>query len=160
MLPATWIVGHLLWECPFARNVWLCVRGRFKNVSMLSKISSLYLGWWWTDFLSLMWNVGRWCLGQFGMLGISFILRNFKPTPDPFLNGALGFLDEYQSSEACGCTPKLLILFVTFVCSGFTCAMFPPFCFFAVSSYCYSHFLSPIWLCAQRFYFVYFQLSI
>ena len=89
-----------------------------------------------------------------------FYFEKFQAHPRSILNGALGFLDEYQSSEVCGCTPKLLIFFVTFVCSGFTCTMFPPFCFFAVSFYCYSHCLSPIWLYAQRFYFVYFQLSI
>ena len=89
-----------------------------------------------------------------------FYFEKFKAHPRSILNGALGFFDEYQSSEACGCTFKLLILFVTFVCSGFTCTLFPPICFFVVSSYFYSHCLSPIWLNAQRFYFVYFQLSI
>ena len=89
-----------------------------------------------------------------------FYFEKFQAHLRSILNGAFGFLDEYQSSEACGCTPKLLILFVTFVCSGLTCTMFPPFFFLAVSSYCYSHCLSPIWFYAQSFYFVYFQLSI
>ena len=58
-----------------------------------------------------------------------FYYEKFQAHPRSILNGALGFLDEYQSSEACGWTPKLLILFVTFVCSGCTCTMFPPYCF-------------------------------
>ena len=55
-----------------------------------------------------------------------FSFEKFLAHPRSILDGALGFLDEYQSSEARGCTPKLLILFVTFACSGFTCVMFPP----------------------------------
>ena len=58
-----------------------------------------------------------------------FYFEKFQAHPRSILDGALGFLDEYQSSEARGCIPKLLILFVTFVCLGFTCTMFPP-CFF------------------------------
>ena len=52
-----------------------------------------------------------------------FYFEKFQAHPRSILDGALGFLDEYQSSEACGCTPKLLILFVTFVCLGFTWTM-------------------------------------
>ena len=48
-----------------------------------------------------------------------FCFEKFQAHPKSILDGALGFLDEYQSSEARGCTMKLLILFVTFVCSGF-----------------------------------------
>uniref|UniRef100_A0A7N2MVA8 Uncharacterized protein n=1 Tax=Quercus lobata TaxID=97700 RepID=A0A7N2MVA8_QUELO len=47
-----------------------------------------------------------------------FYFEKFQAHPRSILDGALGFLDEYQSSEARGCTPKLLILFVTFICLG------------------------------------------
>ena len=40
-----------------------------------------------------------------------FYFEKFQAHPRSILDGALGFLDEYQSSEARGCTPKLLILF-------------------------------------------------
>lgn len=67
-------VGHLLWECPFARNVWAMCRGKLQKCSneaheffnliklLVKKLPQLEL------------EAGQWCLGQYRMQGINSTL--------------------------------------------------------------------------------------
>ena len=68
----------------------------FNNVQMMLKIFSCYLGGWWTNFLNKSWNDGRWWLERFGMLEINIYFDHIQTHPKSILDGALGFLREYQ----------------------------------------------------------------
>ena len=67
-------VGHLLWECPFARNVWAMCWGKLQKCSneareffnlfklLVEKLPQLEL------------EAGQWCLGQYGKQGMNSTL--------------------------------------------------------------------------------------
>ena len=82
--------GHLLWECPFARNVWALCLGKIQKCPN-EAIDFFLLFKTLVQRLSMeeleIWAV---VLGEFGMHAIEYILREFNPTPKPSWQGLLG----------------------------------------------------------------------
>ena len=88
--------GHLLWECPFARNVWALCSGRIQKCSnmaqdffllfgtMVRRLSQVELERWATVSWAL-WNARN-----------KFYFEQVQLHPRKILDGALGFLAEYQ----------------------------------------------------------------
>ena len=82
-------VGHLLWECPFVRNVWALCSGKIQKCANEA-----------TDFFFLFQvlakrlskpELEKWAMvsGGFGMHAINFILRRSMPIPKPSRTGLL-----------------------------------------------------------------------
>ena len=88
--------SHVLWTCPFARNVWALVRGRIQKSSngvdefllqfrqMQSKVSKQELKLWATTVWAI-WNARN-----------KVIFEQFQTHPKIILEGATGLLEEYQ----------------------------------------------------------------
>ena len=88
--------SHVLWTCPFARNVWALVRGRIQKSSngedefflllrqMQSKVSKQELELWATTAW-VIWNAQN-----------KMIFEQFQTYPKIILEGATGLLEEYQ----------------------------------------------------------------
>ena len=66
------------------------VQGKSKNAQMKPMISSCCSKRWYRDSLQRNQKNGQWYLGEFGMHGIKYTLREFNPTPKPSWQGLLG----------------------------------------------------------------------
>lgn len=89
-------VSHLLWECPFARNVWAMFKGRTQKCSneandffllfkqMQIKLSQLELERWAVTAWSI-WNARN-----------TFYFELVQTHPRVILEGAGGLFEEYQ----------------------------------------------------------------
>ncbi|KAL0004505.1 hypothetical protein SO802_012066 [Lithocarpus litseifolius] len=88
---------HVLWTCPFARNVWALVRGRIQKSSngvedffllfrqMQTKVSKQELELWATTAWAI-WNARN-----------KMIFEQFQSHLNIILEGAIGSHEEYQS---------------------------------------------------------------
>ena len=70
---------HVLWERPFARNVWALCRGKIQECFYaVLDFFSRYFGFWSTDLPLMRSRSGPWCLEKFGLRGTNFILIKFS----------------------------------------------------------------------------------
>ena len=89
-------VGHILWECPLARNVWAICRGKIQKCPndarelfalfrmLVDRLPQLELDRWATISWAL-WNARN-----------KYYFEHVQQHPRVLLEGALGFLAEYQ----------------------------------------------------------------
>ena len=88
--------GHLLWECPFARNVWALCSGKIQKCSNEAQ-----------DFFLLFRTMVRrlpqaklekWAMVSWAIWNAwnKFYFEQVHLHPRKILNGALGYLEEYQ----------------------------------------------------------------
>ena len=89
-------VGHLLWECPLAQNVWaLCRGGLQKCQNNLCDFILLFRTL--LDGLSKT-DLERWAVTSWAIWNArnKFYFEKTQSHPKDILNGALGYLQEYQ----------------------------------------------------------------
>ena len=99
MLPETESAGHLLWECPLARNVWALCQGKIQKcsndaqdffalfrmqVDQLTKMLDK-----WATISWAIWNARN-----------KFCFKKIQQHPKAILAGAIGYLDEHQKLVA------------------------------------------------------------
>ena len=89
-------IGHLLWECPLVRNVWALCRGKIQKCSnaeqdffalfrmMANRLTQMELDRWATISWAL-WNARN-----------KFYFEKVQQHPKAILEGAIGYLEEYQ----------------------------------------------------------------
>lgn len=91
---------HILWECPFVRNVWAIVRGELQKCpnttldvfllfcSLMSKLDIKELEVW-AILAWAIWNARN-----------KFYFERVQPKPEVILENAMGLLAEYQRLTA------------------------------------------------------------
>ena len=88
--------AHLLWECPFAQNVWALCRGKLQKCSNDAQ-DIFMLFRWLMDKLSQQelegWAVTVWAIWN---AQNKYYFEHIQIQPKSILDGALGFLQEYQ----------------------------------------------------------------
>ena len=88
--------AHLLWECPFAQNVWALCRGKLQKCSNDAQ-DIFMLFRWLMDKLSQQelegWAVTVWAIWN---AENKYYFEHIQIQPRSILDGALGFLQEYQ----------------------------------------------------------------
>ena len=88
--------AHLLCECPFAQNVWALCRGKLQKCSNDAQ-DIFMLFRWLIDKLSKQelerWTVTAWAIWN---ARNKYYFEHIQIQPKTILDGALGFLQEYQ----------------------------------------------------------------
>ena len=92
--------GHLLWECPLARNVWVLRRGKIQKCSndaqdffalfrmQADRLTKMEL-YRWATISWAIWNARN-----------KFYFEKIQQQPKAIMEGAIGYLDEYQKLAA------------------------------------------------------------
>ena len=89
--------GHLLWECPFARNVWALCPGKIQKCP--NEANDFFL-----LFKTLVQRLStaeleKWAVVSWGIWNArnKVYIERVQPHPKAILVGAVGFLQEYQN---------------------------------------------------------------
>ena len=89
-------IAHLLWECPFSRNVWALCRGKIQKCSNNAQ-DIFMLFRWLIDKLSQL-ELERWAVIAWAIWNTwnKFYFELIQTHPKSIFDGAIGFLQEYQ----------------------------------------------------------------
>ena len=92
--------GHLLWECPLARNVWALCRGKIQKCSNDAQ-DFFALFQMQADRLTKM-ELDRWATISWAIWNArnKFYFEKIQQHPKAIMEGAIGYLDEYQKLAA------------------------------------------------------------
>ena len=97
---------HILWECPFAHNVWALVRGKLQKSSSVAENFSCLHVIWWRGLTERSSSCGLWRRGLSGTLIAASILNMFKPTrvrslnkPTPYMKNIKGLPSPFPTDE-------------------------------------------------------------
>ena len=89
-------VGHRLWECPLARNVWAICQGKIQKCPNDAR-EFFALFWMLVDRLPEM-ELDRWATISWALWNArnKYYFEHVQQHPKVILEGALGFLAVYQ----------------------------------------------------------------
>ena len=87
---------HILWECPFAQNVWALFSGRTQKCNNV--VSNFFLLFWQTRSKLSQQELEKWAVTAWAIWASrnKFYFQHYQTHPKMIADMACGLLEEYQ----------------------------------------------------------------